>query len=263
MHSKLALPRQQRSKKNIAADESFTVGSLSSVFLTPADNRSVSDDECSYSYSYSYSVDSVVESIHGGTPLLGALPPSNQRFPSISPVKKREDNDTLDIPGCSDWSFDISRMSVPALTVESGGDERGDEAEDTIAQDANTTTFRVIAATSREDSPTTTNESSQTQSTDSEIAITFGAHLESLALRLASLEKAIYRSDNDTLPTTGDFGDQNVAFIVEEEDSTVESLTNGIVLSAEIGNDDARNGRRRTKHSLFARFFFFGGCRKI
>ncbi len=228
----------------VLADD-VTLGSISSVMSSSNRSVSSSDDECSYSYSYS--IESVESSSryrqksHGGR--LGATPDKGGGrggFTSLSPVKKREDNDTLDIPGCSDWSFDISRMSMPAVA------ERDDEA---IAQDANLD----AAVATREDSP---NESPRTESTDNDNAITFSAQLESLALRLLSLEKAIYRSANDTLPRMSDAGDHNMAFIVEEEDSTVESHTNGIVLS------EARKGRR-AKPPCLLRFFFFGGCRKL
>ena len=56
--------------------------------------------------------------------------------------------------------------------------------------------------------------------------------------------------------------EQNVAFIADEEedeyDSTVESLTNVIVLS---DDDDAVDGKRNRKLSYFMRVFFLGGCR--
>jgi len=224
-------------KNGVTADEEFTLGSISSVLLSIENpSLSASDDECSYSYS-AESVESYrhKQKFHGGR--LGATPSSEKReeFNSLSPVKRREDNVTLDIPGCSDWSFDISRMSMPAVASERGGG--GEEA---IAQDAN-----FVAVDTRDDS----------------LAITFSAQLESLALRLASLEKAIGRCENHPLPS----GDQNMAFIVEsssveEEDSIVVSLTNGI--SEEISDADARKGRR-AKQSCFLRLFFFGGCRKL
>ena len=227
---------------NVVTVDEFTIGSLSSVLLS-FDNRSVaSSDDGSYSYSYSV-VSDEVEELPGR---LGATPSKKRGgFPSrISPVKSdsEEANNTLEIPGCSgsDWSVDIGRM-MPAVLAERGDDEA-------IAQDA-FTTREMSSVASLEGSP---NESSQTG-----IAITLSAQLESLGLRLESLEKAIF-SDSEELNRT-DVGDQNMAFIVE--DSTVESVDKDIVLVEEIGNDNAHNARR-SKQSFFVRFFLFGGCRK-
>jgi hypothetical protein len=133
-------------KNGVTADEEFTLGSISSVLLSIENpSLSSSDDECSYSYS-AESVESHrhKQKFHGGR--LGATPSSEKggEFNSLSPVKRREDNVTLDIPGCSDWSFDISRMSMPAVASERGG---GEEA---IAQDAN-----FVAVDTRDDSLTT------------------------------------------------------------------------------------------------------------
>jgi ankyrin repeat protein len=79
--------------------------------------------------------------------------------------------------------------------------------------------------------------------------------VEWLALRLESLENAIRNTNDDTLPSHN-----NIAFIAEEEESTVESLTNDIVLPREVGNPDEGTVRRK-KRSLFMRFCFFGGCK--
>lgn len=233
-------------------------GSLSTILLSFDNNRSVSSssDVGSYSYSVSDSGDSVDSDDSGR---LGATPskmrgqfPSKKRegFPSLSPVKRSEKNDTLDIPGLSDWSVDISRMSMPAMMTERNND---DEA---IAQDANTPTREEADVASLEDE-------SSPRNNDAEIPISLREQLESLGLRLESLEKAIF-SDSDDLNRTSDVGDQthNMAFIIEEEDSTVESLTDEITLLEDFDNGNARK-TRRSKTSLFVRFLFFGGCRKL
>eukprot|EP00574_Skeletonema_japonicum_P002271 CAMPEP_0201723360 /NCGR_PEP_ID=MMETSP0593-20130828/7435_1 /ASSEMBLY_ACC=CAM_ASM_000672 /TAXON_ID=267983 /ORGANISM="Skeletonema japonicum, Strain CCMP2506" /LENGTH=288 /DNA_ID=CAMNT_0048214457 /DNA_START=52 /DNA_END=915 /DNA_ORIENTATION=- len=251
----------QENSISLDLDGGVNVGaSLSSILLSFDNNRSVaSSDDDSYSYSCSD------ESDDGGR--LGATPSKKRggclskkkrgRFLSISPVRSSEDNEneTLDIPGCSDWSVDISRMSVPALMI-----DRGDE--EPIAQDANTAPYEVAADDSLENSP---NESSHN---DVEISITLREQLESLGLRLDSLENAIF-SNNDDLNGTStvdvDVGDQNqnMAFIVEEDDSTIESVVDEVVVSEaeDIDNDSARK-TRRSKQSFFVRFFFLGGCRK-
>eukprot|EP00985_Skeletonema_marinoi_P034810 scaffold44949_cov124-Skeletonema_marinoi.AAC.1 len=248
---------------NVVTVDEFTIGSLSSVLLS-FDNRSVaSSDDGSYSYSYSaVSDEAEAEELPGR---LGATPSKKRGgFPSrISPVKSdsEEANNTLEIPGCSgsDWSVDIGRM-MPAVLAERGDDEEA------IAQDA-FTTRGVASVASLEGSP---NEATQTESEDDSIAINLSAQLESLGLRLESLEKAIF-SDSEELNRTDD-GDQNMAFIVEEEDSTVESVAkedivlaeeidSGISLAEEMDNGNARNACR-SKQSFFVRFFLFGGCRK-
>lgn len=241
-------------EKNDSIQESSTSldggGSLSTILLSFDNNRSVSSssDVGSYSYSVSDSGDSVDSDDSGR---LGATPskmrgqfPSKKRegFPSLSPVKS--------IPGLSDWSVDISRMSMPAIMTERNND---DEA---IAQDANTPTREEADVASLEDE-------SSPRNNDAEIPISLREQLESLGLRLESLEKAIF-SDSDDLNRTSDVGDQthNMAFIIEEEDSTVESLTDEITLLEDFDNGNARK-TRRSKTSLFVRFLFFGGCRKL
>lgn len=204
--------------------------SLSSVLISLDNHSKKSDDDGSYSYSYS-SIES--------NPRLGATP-SAKKFLSISPVKKREENDTLDIPGCSDFSFDISRMSMPAAIFNHGNC-------DDVAQDATTTRMGDNGSPNGSSNTTETNISALSQ------------QLEAFGLRLASLEKAVY-SDNNLTQTISDVCEQNIAFIVEEDDSTVETLTNHVVLSEEKDRAD-RDGRRQ-KLSQFVRFFFFGGCRK-
>ncbi len=250
-----AYEKLAEAKKNQSIQET----SLSSILLSLDSNRvaASSDDD---SYSYSYDAESDAESDGGGR--LGATPSKKRaghlkkrgRFPSISPVKSSEDNETLDIPGMSDWSVDISRMSVPALMI-----DRGDE--EPIAQDAMPT--EVADDASREDSP---NESPHDEA---EISITLREQLESLGLRLNSLEKAVF-SDNDDLNKTSEVdvtvGDQtqNMAFIVEEDDSTVEPAVEEVAPSEESiesDNGSVRNAHRR-KQSLFVRLFFFSGCRK-
>ena len=122
-------------------------GSLSTILLSFDNNRSVSSssDVGSYSYSVSDSGDSVDSDDSGR---LGATPskmrgqfPSKKRegFPSLSPVKSSEKN-----PGLSDWSVDISRMSMPAMMTERNDDEA-------IAQDANTPTREEADVASLED----------------------------------------------------------------------------------------------------------------
>lgn len=230
--------------------------SLSSILLSLDSNRvAPSSDDGSYSYSY----DAESDSDDGGR--LGATPSKKRggylkkrgRFPSISPVKSSEENKTLDIPGMSDWSVDISRMSVPALLI-----DRGDE--EPIAQDAMPN--EVADYASSEDGP---NESSHN---DAEIAITLREQLESLGLRLNSLEKAVF-SDNDELNRTSNvdvaLGDQNpnMAFIVEEDDSTVEPDVDKVGPSeVEMSDNCSVRNERQIKQSFFVRFFFLGGCRK-
>lgn len=258
---------EAEAKKNQPIEESSILDgvSLSSILLSFDNNRSAASS-CDDSYSYSYNAESDAESDDDGR--LGATPSKmplkkRGRFPSISPVKSSEDNETLDIPGMSDWSVDISRMSVPALMI-----DRGDE--EPIAQDANTTPYEVADDDSREDSP---NESLQN---DAEISIALREQLESLGLRLDSLEKAIFYSDSDDLNRRSgvDVGDQNqnMAFIVEE-DSTVESVVGESVVDESVvgevfdlsGAEESDNGNvrnARSKQSFFMKFFFFGGCRK-
>ena len=241
-------------------ENSISVGSLSTILLS-IDNRDVassSDDDVGYSYSDSESESSDDDVRLGATPskIGGVFPPKKrggQRFPSISPVKSGDNgnNETLDIPGLSDWSVDISRMTMPAMVVESGDDEA-------IAQDAYTTTRRQEGHNESETS------SPQNSNGDAAIASSLREQLESLGLRLETLEKAIF-SGSDDLDRTTDVDDQthDVAFIVEEEDSTVESLANEITLLEEIGNNDSVCKTRRSKQSLLVRFLFFGGCRKL
>ena len=221
-------------------DDEFTVGSLSSVLLSFDHHNYVSEDEASYTYSYSVDDEngSVASATGEETGRLGIAP--NDRNPytrddaslSISPVKKREDNDTIDIPGCSDWSFDISRMSLPSNT---------NNTHSEIAQDAA--------------KPGINDRSPNSSNTSTSNISALNQQVEWLALRLESLENAI-RTNNDTLPSHN----QNIAFIAEEDESTVESLTNDIVLPREGGNPD-EGGVRRKKRSLFMRFCFFGGCK--
>ena len=116
-------------------DDAFTLGSLSSVLLSFDHHNYVSDDEVSYSYSYSVGEETNGELVEDAR--LGIAPYEGNPYTrdaaslSISPVKKREDNDTLDIPGCSaDWSFDISRMSLPIAS------DNNNNAHGEIAQDA-------------------------------------------------------------------------------------------------------------------------------
>ncbi len=226
---------------NIAmkTDDEFTVGSLSSVLLSFDHHNYVSEDEASYSYSYSVGEETNGELVEEAR--LGIAP--NDRNPytrdaaslSISPVKKREDNDTIDIPGCSDWSFDISRMSLPIAT-----DNNNNNAHGEIAQDAA--------------KPGVNDRSPNSSGTSASSISALNQQVEWLALRLESLENAI-RTSNDTLPSHN-----NIAFIAEEDESTVESLTNDIVLPREVGNPDEGTVRRK-KRSLFMRFCFFGGCK--
>lgn len=250
-----AYEKLAEAKKNQSIQESSILDgsvSLSSILLSFDNNCSApSSDDDSYSYSYDAESDEDDGGRLGATPSKkrgGCLSKKRGRFPSISPVKSSEDNATLDIPGMSDWSVDISRMSVPALMI-----DRGDE--EAIAQDANTTPYEVADDASREDSP---NESTHN---DAEMSITLREQLESLGLRLDSLEKAIFSDDlNGTSDVNVGDQNQNMAFIVEEDDSTVEPE---VVLSEaeESDNDSVRNARR-SKQSFFVRFFFFGGCRK-
>ena len=240
-------------------ENSISVGSLSTILLS-IDNRSVaSSSDGGYDYSDSESSDD--DGRLGATPskMRGVFPPKKrggQRFPSISPVKSGEDNSnetTLDIPGLSDWSVDISRMTMPAMVVESGDDEA-------IAQDAYTTTHEEDVAFHQEGH--NGSETSSPQNSDAETAASLREQLEALGLRLETLEKAIF-SGSDDLDKTIDVGDQNhdVAFIVEEEDSTVETLANEITLLEEIDDNDSERKTRRSKQSLLVRFLFFGGCR--
>ena len=218
-------------------DDAFTVGSLSSVLLSFDHHNYVSEDEVSYSYSYSVGEETNEEA------RLGIAP--NDRTPltrdadslSISPVKKREDNETLDIPGCSDWSFDISRMSLPIAT----DNNNNNNAHGEIAQDAA--------------KPGVNDRSPNSSDTSASNISALNQQVEWLALRLESLENAIRNTNDDTLPSHN-----NIAFIAEEEESTVESLTNDIVLPREVGNPDEGTVRRK-KRSLFMRFCFFGGCK--
>ena len=255
-------------KKNQSMQESsISVGSLSTILLS-IDNRSAaSSSDGGYDYSDSESSDD--DGRLGATPskMRGVFPPKNrggQRFPSISPVKSSEDNgnetnETLDIPGLSDWSVDISRMTMPAMVVESGDDEA-------IAQDAYTTTHEEDVAFRQDSHNESETSSPQNGDGDAAIAASLREQLESLGLRLETLEKAIFSGSDDLDRTIDvDVGDQNhdVAFIVEEEDSTVESLANEITLLEEIDNNDSARKTRRSKQSLFVRFFFFGGCRKL
>ncbi len=218
-------------------DDEFTVGSLSSVLLSFDHHNYVSEDEVSYSYSYS--VEEEEES--NGEARLGIAPYEGNAYTrdaaplSISPVKNREDNDTLDIPGCSDWSFDISRMSLPIAS-----DNNNNNAHGEIAQDAA--------------KPGVNDRSPNSSDTSASNISALNQQVEWLALRLESLENAI-RTNDDTLPSRN-----NIAFIAEEDESTVESLTNDIVLPGEVGNPDDGTVRRK-KRSLFMRFCFFGGCK--
>ena len=222
-------------------DDAFTVGSLSSVLLSFDHHNYVSDDEVSYSYSYSVGEETNGELVEDAR--LGIAPYEGNPYTrdaaslSISPVKKREDNDTLDIPGCSaDWSFDISRMSLPIAS------DNNNNAHGEIAQDA-----ARPGAGVNDRSPNSSDTSASNISA-------LNQQVEWLALRLESLENAIRTNDN-TLPSHN-----NIAFIAEEDESTVESLTNDIVLPRVVGNPDEGTVRRK-KRSLFMRFCFFGGCK--
>ena len=217
-------------------DDAFTVGSLSSVLLSFDHHNYVSEDEVSYSYSYSVGEETNEEGRLGIAPYEGNPYTRDADSLSISPVKKRDDNDTLDIPGCSDWSFDISRMSLPIATDNNNNNAHGEIAQDAAKPGVN------------DRSPNSSNTSASSISA-------LNQQVERLALRLESLENAIRNTNDDTLPSNN-----NIAFIAEEEDSTVESLTNDIVLPREAGNPD-KSGVRRKKRSLFMRFCFFGGCK--
>ena len=261
-------------EKNSMQENSISVGSLSTILLSIENNRSVassSEGDVGYSYSESDSESSDDDGRLGATPskMRGVFPPKKrggQRFPSISPVKSgeyngNETNETLDIPGLSDWSADISRMTMPAMVVESGDDEA-------IAQDAYTTTHEEadVDIAFRQEGHNEFETSSPQNSDGDAIAISLQEQLESLGLRLESLERAIFSGSDDLDRTIDvDVGDENhdVAFIVEDEDSTVESLVNEITLLEEIGNNDNKRKTRRSKQSLLVRFFFFGGCRKL
>lgn len=213
-------------------DDAFTVGSLSSVLLSFDHHNYVSEDEVSYSYSYSVGDEEtngeLVEDAR-----LGIAPYEGNPYTRDA----GEDNDTLDIPGCSDWSFDISRMSLPIAS------DNNNNAHGEIAQDA-----ARPGAGVNDRSPNSSDTSASNISA-------LNQQVEWLALRLESLENAIRNTNDDTLPSHN-----NIAFIAEEEDSTVESLTNDIVLPREAGNPDEGTVRRK-KRSLFMRFCFFGGCK--
>ena len=237
--------------------ESFSLGddvlSFSSVVLSSHSICSSNDYEYSYIYSSGVSDDSSLNScLLGATPTMGIQrkQPSTILSASFSPVKGGEDNATLDIDGPTDWSIDISRMSLPHTAfVPTSSNAAENEA---IAQDAITTTR-----------PSATSQSEiNDDSLDADIVDTLSAQLELLKLRLTSLEKEIYHSNSNNDMDMHVSNAQNVAFIADddEEESTVASLTNVIVLS---DHDDLVDTKRHShrKLSYFLRLFFLGGCR--